>query len=1028
MADTEPGKRGRGEHFSARVTVLHQFRALFLKDLTLQWRAIGTNLCQLLTPIIFILFAGIMQFVVNLILNRHGTPIPGTEVPIFPPSQPGRTISCRYREDNGSSPHHPVGCRNSAFNFFLDYPDWEELLDDLPPVIRNQTDPALWNETVEAIKNLSHYSQEPCPKYLFDFPMFYVGTAPDVELELGNITADDETQEINRTGFLGGAVPDAWYYNFSMHFNITERHHDQCEVDKGPFLHLPMFVKLDNQTALNDRLINVVQDYNALAHGSSANFDQYDRSYSISPLSPKQLETVLGYIQQRQFDKLKPHGGVFIDGYSDTDGAVDLNYSMVADELVLYKLRQGANSTSIQVEVQRRSNIVNWMSNAVFKYLLGMNETEAGADFLISTSIMPLPTPVTNITIDITTLIGGLLYPFAASFLIPVFMSVLVKDKFEKHLTMMEQNGLSRWTYWLVTYTFHFLLYVPVAIEIFVFSLLFKIRMFTQTNGLVLILTFFLWGHAEVVLGFFLSNFFSRPRTATIVGYLLVIAGVIIALLLEGLQILPNDETPFPVYMLYPPFAFYRILFYINYTCLGMNCYGIDILSGLNLVTTAMLYLVGSTVALMLASVYLSYVLPSEYGIRKSPFFPLIALYKGIRCVYVKCSGMKRRSIYRELPASPPGERVVLPDEEVDEDVIAEEEAVRNGFHGNTPVVMYQLRKEYGGSPPHIAVHGMSLAIQRGECFGLLGPNGAGKTTLISVLTGLYEPTLGHASIAGYDITSESAEVHSRLGVCPQFDIQHADLTTEEHLLFYARLKGVKWRSERGHVERTLRQVNLYDARNKKSKALSGGMRRRLSVAMATVGNPDILILDEPTTGLDPASRRQVWEVLENIKDGRCVILTTHAMEEADHLCTRIGIMDYGRLRCLGTQSRLKAKFGSGYQLALHAAPGRAREVQEFVQQQLPRAEHVETYADSCSYKLEKEELVVSELFQLLDSAKTRVGILDWGLKMTTLEDVFLNIVKQNRDHRTPLEHNCCPGWLPCLKNNGGTTAAVVDQ
>ena len=124
---------------------------------------------------------------------------------------------------------------------------------------------------------------------------------------------------------------------------------------------------------------------------------------------------------------------------------------------------------------------------------------------------------------------------------------------------------------------------------------------------------------------------------------------------------------------------------------------------------------------------------------------------------------------------------MVLPDEEVDEDVIAEgvaislkprqwgqythlymhlshtltEEAVRNGFHGNTPVVMYQLRKEYGGSPPHIAVHGMSLAIQRGECFGLLGPNGAGKTTLISVLTGLYEPTLGHASIAGYDITSE---------------------------------------------------------------------------------------------------------------------------------------------------------------------------------------------------------------------------------------------------------------------------------
>ena len=160
------------------------------------------------------------------------------------------------------------------------------------------------------------------------------------------------------------------------------------------------------------------------------------------------------------------------------------------------------------------------------------------------------------------------------------------------------------------------------------------------------------------------------------------------------------------------------------------------------------------------------------------------------------------------------------------------------------------------------------------------------------------------------------SDIHRHLGVCPQFDIQYPELTAEEHLLFYARLKGVKLGKAKRVVGNALKkvsintqhsehliQVNLYDARNKKSKALSGGMRRRLSVAMACIGNPDILILDEPTTGLDPASRRQVWEVIERIKEERSVILTTHAMEEADHLCTRIGnanvplLLNYSKIR-----------------------------------------------------------------------------------------------------------------------------------
>lgn len=326
----------------------------------------------------------------------------------------------------------------------------------------------------------------------------------------------------------------------------------------------------------------------------------------------------------------------------------------------------------------------------------------------------------------------------------------------------------------------------------------------------------------------------------------------------------------------------------------------------------------------------------------------------------------------------------------LDPDVQQEEEMLQGGFPPEAPVVIFKLRKEYpaaNNQPPHVAVHSFSLAIQRNECFGLLGPNGAGKTTLISVLTGLYEPTSGIARICGYDISSQMRDIHRHLGVCPQFDIQYPQLTAEEHLLFYARLKGVRWRAEKRVVEKALRQVNLFEARKKRSSQLSGGMRRRLSVAMACIGYPEILVLDEPTTGLDPASRRQVWEVVEAVKEGRSVVLTTHAMDEADHLCTRIGIMNHGVLRCLGTQTHLKSKFGSGYQLKVHCAPGRVQAVKDFINSRMPSIRHVETYADSCTYNLERQDLVVSELFTLMDSSKDEVGIADWGIKMTTLED-----------------------------------------
>jgi ABC-type multidrug transport system ATPase subunit len=166
------------------------------------------------------------------------------------------------------------------------------------------------------------------------------------------------------------------------------------------------------------------------------------------------------------------------------------------------------------------------------------------------------------------------------------------------------------------------------------------------------------------------------------------------------------------------------------------------------------------------------------------------------------------------------------------------------------------------------------------------------------MLTGLYPPTHGTALVAGHDITTQIDQVHKYLGVCPQFDVLWDTLTPREHVLFYARLKGVKSSEENAHVMDLLKHVGLdAHADRKLAKELSGGMKRRLSVAIALAGNPLIVFLDEPSTGLDPLSRKQLWDVLAkaNKEGDKCLILTTHSLEEADVLCTRIGIIAEGR-------------------------------------------------------------------------------------------------------------------------------------
>lgn len=261
----------------------------------------------------------------------------------------------------------------------------------------------------------------------------------------------------------------------------------------------------------------------------------------------------------------------------------------------------------------------------------------------------------------------------------------------------------------------------------------------------------------------------------------------------------------------------------------------------------------------------------------------------------------------------------VLEDE--DEDVRAERLRVLSGEATDSIIYLKNLRKVYPGSvnqPEKVAVQSLSFAVHEGECFGFLGTNGAGKSTTLSMLSGEGYPTEGTAYIFGKDILSNPKASHQQVGYCPQFDALLELLTVREHLELYARIKRVPKARFNQVVEDKLTEFDLWPQENKPSSSLSGGNKRKLSVAIAMIGDPPLVFLDEPSTGMDPIAKRFMWDVISRIstRQGKtAVILTTHSMNEAQALCTRIGIMVEGRLCCLGSPQHLKTRFGNYLEL-----------------------------------------------------------------------------------------------------------------
>jgi ABC-2 type transport system ATP-binding protein len=298
------------------------------------------------------------------------------------------------------------------------------------------------------------------------------------------------------------------------------------------------------------------------------------------------------------------------------------------------------------------------------------------------------------------------------------------------------------------------------------------------------------------------------------------------------------------------------------------------------------------------------------------------------------------------------------------------------------------LSKRFGAIA---ADEGLSFSVRAGEIFGLLGPNGAGKTTLTRMLTALLPPTSGRARVAGHDVVREKAAVRGAIGVVPQAMTSDVMLTVYENLSVYGKLFGLWGKTLQQRIEERLQQVQLRDSRDVLVGELSGGMRRRVEIARGILHRPKVLFLDEPTTGLDPQSRRTIRELLIQLKkeSDLSIVLTTHAMDEAELLCDRVAILDRGRLVALDTPAALRSLLHAERRLELHLD----RDLDE------PTFRAVGSLA-GLSMRRESARVVVllarsgQELEQAAEEALARRGysVTHRATAPVGLEDVFLDI------------------------------------
>jgi ABC-2 type transport system ATP-binding protein len=312
-------------------------------------------------------------------------------------------------------------------------------------------------------------------------------------------------------------------------------------------------------------------------------------------------------------------------------------------------------------------------------------------------------------------------------------------------------------------------------------------------------------------------------------------------------------------------------------------------------------------------------------------------------------------------------------------------------------VLVEGVKKRFGSVR---ALDGVSFEVPRGTVLGLLGPNGAGKTTMVRILTTLLLPDEGRAEVEGLDVVTNTADIREHIGLAGQYAAVDENLTGRENIELVGRLYHLPKPETRRRAQELLERFDLVDAADRTVRTYSGGMRRRLDLGASLVGRPSVLFLDEPTTGLDPRSRLDLWKVIrELVADGTTVLLTTQYLEEADELAHRIVVIDHGLVIAEGTSDQLKARVGGDVIEVTAVHPEQVREVARLAVQaagETPSEVQVDAGAGKVTVRVTHGAGVLADIVRLMDAAGFQIG--DLALRKPTLDDVFLTLTGRPPD------------------------------
>nr|WP_077616156.1 ABC transporter ATP-binding protein [Caenibacillus caldisaponilyticus] len=298
-----------------------------------------------------------------------------------------------------------------------------------------------------------------------------------------------------------------------------------------------------------------------------------------------------------------------------------------------------------------------------------------------------------------------------------------------------------------------------------------------------------------------------------------------------------------------------------------------------------------------------------------------------------------------------------------------------------------ELKKSFGGKP---VVKGVSFSVDKGEAFGLLGPNGAGKSTTISMICGLLKIDGGDVRVNGLSIKKDPMAVKRKIGIVPQDIALYPTMTAKENLVFWGKMYGLKGREAKAKADRVLADVGLSDRANDKIETFSGGMKRRINIGAALMHDPELLIMDEPTVGIDPQSRNHILETVKRLNEqGMTVIYTSHYMEEVEFLCERIAIIDHGEVIALGTKTELCNRLAGGTVIQLKVDPIKERFIQRLkTMEAVANVKIVEE--DRIEVFVTRADAALSQIVAL--SLEHRVQLLSLNVKEPNLEALFLQL------------------------------------